>query len=245
MLAINFCRTDLRPSCCMPLDGAARLNWDNDNHSIMQQAAEFIMDHSVTGWIADLKSGSDEAVEKVVARYYDPIVRLVGKRLSARVRRSRDEEDIALSAFDSFVRRAREGGFAQLEDRNDLWRLLVTISFRKAAKHAVREMAEKRGGGGVMGESAFAKTDRGGIDELAASDAPAPEEDLECEEMALQILAFLDGLEDPMQRDVALWTAQGMTAAQLAKHLNCAPRTVERKLKRLREKAKKWADEND
>ncbi len=203
------------------------------------------MENSVTGWIDALKSGSDEAVEKIVARYYDPIVRVVGKRLSSRVRRSRDEEDIALSAFDSFVRRARDGGFPRLDDRNDLWRLLVTISLRKAAKHSVRESAEKRGGGNVMGESALTDSARGGIGALAASNDPAPGDELECEEMAVQILAFLDNLDDPMQRDIALWTAQGMSAARLAEYLNCAPRTVERKLKRLREKAKKWADEGE
>ena len=34
---------------------------------------------------------------------------------------------------------------------------------------------------------------------------------------------------------------QGLTDAQIAEQLNCATKTVERKRKRLREKAERWA----
>ena len=203
------------------------------------------MKNSVSYWIEQLKAGSEDAVEEIFRRYYEPIVRLIGTRLSARMRRSRDEEDIALSAFDSFVRRARQGGFPELQDRDDLWRLLVTISVRKAAKHAGRETAEKRGGGGVVGESAFRETTREGIGGIAIGEGHDPEEELICDEVAAELLTFLEGLDDPIMMDVALWTAQGTTAAELAEYLDCSPRTVERKLQRLRAKAKQWADEQD
>jgi RNA polymerase sigma factor (sigma-70 family) len=198
------------------------------------------MKNSATHWIQALKDGSDEAVQHIVAHYFEPVARLVAQQLSPRVRRAFDEEDVALSALDSFVRRAREGRFENLSNSSDLWRLLVTISLRKAAKSAARETADKRGGGGIVGESAFASLPGGGIDALASGQSD-PASALECQEMAAEIFAFLDSLKDPALRDIALWTAQGLTAAEVAEQLNCSPRTVERKLKRLREKAQRWA----
>jgi hypothetical protein len=47
-----------------------------------------------------------------------------------------DEEDVALSAFNSFCLGAEQGHFAQLFDRDNLWRGLVTITARKAYQQA-------------------------------------------------------------------------------------------------------------
>jgi hypothetical protein len=44
-----------------------------------------------------------------------------------------DEEDAALSAFDSFCRRAEQGQFPDLKDRDGLWALLVVLTAHKAA----------------------------------------------------------------------------------------------------------------
>jgi hypothetical protein len=42
------------------------------------------------------------------------------------VRRAADEEDVALSAFNSFCLRAEEGRFLRLDDSDDLWQVLMT-----------------------------------------------------------------------------------------------------------------------
>ena len=49
-----------------------------------------------------------------------------------------DAEDAALSVFDSFCDGAARGRFPQLVDRDDLWRLLVTITTYKVTDHARR-----------------------------------------------------------------------------------------------------------
>ena len=43
-----------------------------------------------------------------------------------------DEEDVALSAFKSFVRAVQEDRFLKLDDRDDLWQILVMLTLRKA-----------------------------------------------------------------------------------------------------------------
>ncbi len=61
-----------------------------------------------------------------------------------------DEEDAALSAFDSLCAGLAKGQFPQLADRDDLWRLLVVITTRKVRAQARRRMRQKRGGGHVQ-----------------------------------------------------------------------------------------------
>ncbi len=56
-----------------------------------------------------------------------------------------DEEDIALSAFKSFHRRVRRGDFPRLDDRDDLWVQLVTLTRQKIVDLRRRERALKRG----------------------------------------------------------------------------------------------------
>ena len=58
-----------------------------------------------------------------------------------------------MSAFNSFCAGAAPGKFPQLADRDDIWRLLVVITARKAMAQANREGRQKRGGGRVVEEA--------------------------------------------------------------------------------------------
>src|SRR4051812_13173864 len=87
---------------------------------------------SVTIWIGALKTGGDIAAQELWTRYFETLVRVARGSLRNSSRAARDEEDIALSAFDSFFAAAARGRFPRLENRDDLWRILVTITRRKA-----------------------------------------------------------------------------------------------------------------
>ena len=58
---------------------------------------------SVTHWINQLKAGDPDAAQKLWERYFRRLVSLARKK-----RRAADEEDVALSAFDSFCRGAEQ-----------------------------------------------------------------------------------------------------------------------------------------
>src|SRR3982751_1385339 len=88
---------------------------------------------SITHCIARLKAGDRAAAQPLWEGYCHRLVGLARVRLRAAPRRAADEEDVALSAFDSFCRRAERGQFPRLADRDDLWQLLVVITVRKAA----------------------------------------------------------------------------------------------------------------
>jgi DNA-directed RNA polymerase specialized sigma24 family protein len=145
-----------------------------------------------------------------------------------------DEEDIALSALDSFFRGMARGRLPALDDRRGLWPLLVTITARKAGKLARRESRRKRGGGLVRGESALIPGGETGgeaaWDEFLARE-PAPAFACQVADECRQLLARLS---DPGLREVALWKMEGCSNAEIANMLGCVESTVERKLRLIR-----------
>src|SRR5947209_18345668 len=107
---------------------------------------------SVTRWIGQLKAGDHAAAQELWERYSLRLIRLARKKLQGVRRRVADEEDVALSAFDSFCRGAERGRFAQLRDRNNLWPLLVLITARKAFDLGKYQRQKKRRDDLVRGE---------------------------------------------------------------------------------------------
>src|SRR5438132_7343606 len=87
---------------------------------------------STTQWIKQLKGGDAAAIQKLWESYFPRLVGLARKKLRNMPRHAADEEDVALSAIDSFVRNATQGRFPQLNDRDNLWLLLVTVTVRRA-----------------------------------------------------------------------------------------------------------------
>ena len=78
------------------------------------------------------------------------------------MRRDFDEEDVALIAFYSLCDGMKAGNFPRLDDRDNLWSLLVVITGRKVLHRVRAATAKKRGGGDVQGESALQGS---GVDE--------------------------------------------------------------------------------
>jgi DNA-directed RNA polymerase specialized sigma24 family protein len=193
-------------------------------------------DGSVTQWIGDLKAGGDSAAQHLWERYFDRLVHLARGRLRSARRAGtiEDEEDAALSAFDSFCRGATQGRFPQLADRDDLWRLLVVITVRKALGQLGRQGAQKRGGGLLVGESALIGADAAegdGLDRLAG-DEPGPEL---AALVADEYRRLREGLRTEALRQVLDLRLEGYTREEIAERLGCAERAVKRKLDVIRE----------
>src|SRR5260221_7531117 len=106
--------------------------------------------NSVTRWISGLKQGDQSAAQSLWEAYFRRLVGLAHARLRDAPRRMADEEDVALSAFDSFCRGVRAGRFPRLDDRDDLWQILVTITVRKAIDLRKYEGRQSRGMGRVQ-----------------------------------------------------------------------------------------------
>jgi DNA-directed RNA polymerase specialized sigma24 family protein len=144
-----------------------------------------------------------------------------------------DEEDVALSAFDSFCRRAERGEFPQLADRDDLWRLLFVLTVRKAIGLARYQGRARRASGRVA-----CLEDLEGLD-LDATLVGEPTPELAAQ-MAEESRRLLEGLGDESLRAVARWRMEGWTNREIAVRLGCAEKSVERKLRSIR---RLWTEE--
>jgi DNA-directed RNA polymerase specialized sigma24 family protein len=182
---------------------------------------------SITQCIERLKRGDRAAAERLWDAYIRRLVGLARAKMRAAPQRVADEEDVALSAFDSFYRRAERGQFARLDDRDDLWQLLVVITERKALGLMRHERRKSRGEGRVVSLSEVAN---GGID--GALD-PEPSPDFAAQ-FAEECRRLLDLLGDDTLRSVAVWKMEGHTNAEIAGLLGCVEQTVERKLRSIR-----------
>jgi RNA polymerase sigma factor (sigma-70 family) len=163
-------------------------------------------------------------------------VRLARLQISEKNRRVSDEEDVALSVFETFCRAAEDGRFPNLSDRDSLWRLLVRMTARKAIDQNRRHKRLRRGGGEVRGESVFANNPAGNEQQALAQvigDEPTPGF---AAIMTEQIGLLLGLLDDSDLRELALAKMEGYTNREIATRLNCSERTIERRLKLIRAK---------
>lgn len=205
-------------------------------------SSESAEEGSVTHWIGGLKAGDAAAAQPLWERYFARLVQLARAKLreTRRPATVEDEEDAALSAFNSLCAGAARGRFPLLSDRDDLWRLLVVITARKACAQVQRRTRQKRGGGRVLDEGALpgaAREDAPPALDLVVGSEPTPEF---AAMIAEEYCRLLDCLDDDSLRRVALDRLEGYTNDEIADRLGCARRTVARRLDLIR---KIWAEE--
>ncbi len=194
------------------------------------------MDDDVSAWIHQLAQGDEAAAQKIWDRYCSGLLALARRKLGDGQRRVADEEDAVLSAFHSFCQGAATGRFPKLDDRDDLWRLLVTITTRKVFAHQKHARRQRRGGGVVRGESVFAH--------IGSSGQGAGLEQVFCQQptpaflaaMSEQCSRLLKALQGESLRTIALCKLEGYSNHEIARKLDCSLRTVERKLQLIRRK---------
>ncbi len=194
---------------------------------------------SITHWIHEIKRGESAAANALWERYFEKLVRLARRKLDGMPRGIADEEDVALSAFDSFCRAAAKGRFPDLADRDGLWRLLIQMTARKAVDLIRYNERKKRK---VFGESAIGDTDATDATEAQGfaqviGDEPTPEFAAMVTEEYERLLALL---EDPELEAIAIAKMEGFKNAEIARDRGCSVRTVERQLHLIR---RKWEQE--
>jgi DNA-directed RNA polymerase specialized sigma24 family protein len=190
---------------------------------------------SVTQCFGRLGDRDERAVEFLWARYFARLVRLAHSRLAGRhSQRAADAEDVALSAFATFCRRAERGDVSP-GDHDNLWALLAQITVRKAARLVRHECRQKRGGGDVRGESVW--MGKGGQDDAEDGIEQVPDSEPTPEDAAAmtdECVRLLECLQDPVLRAVALCKLEGYNNNEIAIRIDRTTRTVERTLEAIR-----------
>jgi RNA polymerase sigma factor (sigma-70 family) len=189
---------------------------------------------SVTRWVTALKGGDAAAAQPLWERYHRRLVGLAREKLRSARRRAADEEDVVQNAFDSFFRGVARGRFPQLNDRDNLWRLLAVITARKALDQLAHEHSQRQGGGTLQGESRIASGEtvwgETAIEQVVGEE-PTPEF---AAQVAEEYHRLLELLGDETLRRVAVWKMEGLTNDEVAERLDCSRRTVARKLDTIR-----------
>jgi RNA polymerase sigma factor (sigma-70 family) len=201
---------------------------------------------SVTRLIHDLRSDDpavrERAARRIWRRYFRELLALARSHLSRRIRRREDEQDVLQSMYKSFCRRQRRGDF-DLAGRDELWRLLVTITLNKARNAAQRHLCAKRD---VRREQAAPTPAAGGDSDSSTWTL----EQMEAAEPTPAVAALLNEaleqrllrLADPELHQVALWKLEGCTTLEIAARYQCTEKTIEHQLKRIRVR---WASDAD
>jgi RNA polymerase sigma factor (sigma-70 family) len=193
---------------------------------------------SVTQQIGKLKTGDHAAAFELWRRYFQRLVDVARRRLQPHPRGLNDEEDVALAAFAAFCRHAEQGGMPEVRDRDDLWRVLVTLTVRSAIDEVRRANRQKRGGAArAEGTGGGVQSAEGDPDRLASPE-PTPEFLAQVAEECQRLISCLD---DETLRSIAQWKTEGYTNEEIGARLGVAVRTVERKLQAIREQ---WSSGN-
>ncbi len=188
---------------------------------------------SVSDLIAELKQHpSQEAAQQIYQRYIVRLVRRAKSLLGDDPCGAADEEDIAARAINDLFVGIEEGRFARLDDRQDLWQVLMMLVHRRAVDHRRKYGPEAAL---LQGESVL----NGGAEDSSQGLGMAGVRDVE--PTAEEAMEFADSLrrrlaELPAERHrrIALWKLEGRTSAEIARLLGCTKRTVEYALHAIR-----------
>ena len=196
---------------------------------------------SVSLWLNKLDAKDQVAIQQLWERYFHRLVGLARQQLLDFPLGLADEEDVALSAFDSFFRRAEQGRFPRLNDRDDLWQILATIVTRKSInlrKHESRARRDQRLTHSLaVPVQANREQEPPLVTVLADHKAPDP---AMITQLTDQCRHLLQQLPDQQKREVALMKMAGHTNREIAEELGVVISTIERWLRLIR---KQWEQE--
>jgi RNA polymerase sigma factor (sigma-70 family) len=167
-------------------------------------------------------SGGEDAVVEVYRRYFLRMVALLRRRLPGPLRPRVDADDLAQSAWGSFLGGLQRGKL-DLEGRDSLWPLLAVIAVRKLQDQMARATAQCRD---VGRETALAPERAG------PSAEPSPAEALAVEE-TVQMLQ--QRLGDETQQEILRLRLDGLSVEEIAERVQLSGRTVKRVLHKVRE----------
>jgi RNA polymerase sigma factor (sigma-70 family) len=175
----------------------------------------------------------DAAAQAIWQRYSDQLLRVAAATLFDGVRAREDEQDVVQDAFASFCQRQQRGDY-QLDGRNGLLSLLVTITARKACNINHHHQAQGRD---------YRQEQRVHAAEPSDSVSSWLLEQIDSAQASPQMAAIfreeftrhLAMLSDEVRRAVVLCWVEGQTRKQAAQEMKSSVRTIARCLEIARE----------
>lgn len=182
---------------------------------------------SVTRWLQQMKSGDAVAAQQIWGRYYQQLVQFAEHRMRGNPDYAVDSEDLAHSAFRRCCVALMTGRYGELNDREDLWNLLIVYTLNRVRRHFRDSTAQKR------------QLERGEpvelSGELALYDLQQPETATVMSDLLAYWMERLDA-EDPSGelRTIALMRMEHRTADEIARALQRRKTIVLQKIQLIR-----------
>ncbi len=175
------------------------------------------------------RDGDEHAASELFERYVHRLMGLARQRLSNRLARRIDPDDVIQSVYRSFFRAAAEGSY-ELQRSGDLWRLLVAITLNKLRMQARRHNADKRS---MKSEESIAMSPGSfGIAPERIAENPQPEEVAAVSELLKHVM---EGMTI-QQREMLELRLQNYKIEEIAAEVGCSERTVRRLLDQVKQR---------
>ncbi|HKI32300.1 MAG TPA: ECF-type sigma factor [Gemmataceae bacterium] len=171
------------------------------------------------------REGDPEAAERLFAAYSERLTRLAEQHLSRKLAGRVDGEEVMLSAFRTFFRRAEKGEF-RIDGSAQLWRLLVRLTLCKVAAKAREHTAGCRD----VGAEVSAGNNGPLLEAMAEGPDPSAAAELEDE-----IAALLQDLPE-IHGHILRHRLEGRSVAEIAPLLGISRQAVYRVLDLLQER---------
>jgi RNA polymerase sigma-70 factor (ECF subfamily) len=175
-------------------------------------------------FVQRLRSGDSQAATDLYNRYVHQLIQLAARRISLKYRAKYDPDDVVQSVFYSFFRRDAEDQF-DVDDWDNLWSLLATITIRKCGRRAKAYTRDRRN---VDRESP--EPEAWNIDCLHGGE-PSVEDAMVLEETLQQLLSDLT----PEQSKILKLRLQNYSVEEISERVHRTERTVYRVLSLIRE----------
>jgi RNA polymerase sigma-70 factor (ECF subfamily) len=185
--------------------------------------------------IDGLRRGDPAVVREFWEQYGAMLHRVADRHLAEGMRRRVGPEDVVQSVCRTFFRRAQGNQF-QLEDSEQLWRLLCAITLTKIREQTRYHLRQKRGLAQEQHAAPADDSSAAGFD--LAAPGPSPAEAAEFADQFEQLLGSLDEEE----RQILDLKLQDCTHEEVAQRLGCSERTVRRVVKRLQSRLSRTFD---
>jgi RNA polymerase sigma factor (sigma-70 family) len=176
--------------------------------------------NSVSEWIASLKRGQLESIQKLWERFRARLLEAARHKLAASPKTLVDEDDVSQSVLIAIWEGINGGLFDDVRNRDELWWLLLKITKRRVVDSVRHEHSIKRGGTRIfftLEELIDTKTSTEVIDELESS-----------------ANAVLGSLHNPALRKIAHLRIMGYSVDEISEQLSIPKRSIERKLQLIR-----------
>ena len=174
------------------------------------------------------RQGDEDAAGEMFQRYVERLIAVARNRLSAKMKRRIDAEDVVQSAFRSFFAHAQNGRY-EFEETGDLWRLLVVITINKLRQKVEYHTAAKRG---FSREQSQRHDTSLAFGYEAIDKGPSPDAEMAVDEEIEQLTA---GMDETQRRIVEL-RLKGYGIEEIAADVGRSERTVRRLMDKVRER---------